>query len=688
MVRTKTFILCEKGAAAIKIAKALGETGIRRLVKEGVEFYLTKASNQELIVFPAQGHLFSLYDTLKDRSVYPVFDLEWAPLKSNKRVQRIIKAMQEEAKHADRFVNACDYDIEGETIGYNILRYVCGCSPQDILRMKFSSLTTQELKDAFSNAAPMSENLALAGRLRHYVDFIWGINLSRMLTQAYIEQKGGYRTFSMGRVQGATLHFVYQRELEIGEFVPTVYWVLSAVFVFDNKEFVAHYSIPKIQNQQEAFKVKADCSGKAGEVSNIKRSDSILQPPPAFNLGDLQRAAYTHYGYSPSKTLQLAEGLYLKSLISYPRTNSQKLPKLDFRQIVERISKNPMYAFASKLLSGPLNPRQGKKTDPAHPAIHPTGEKNPQEKLSTQEYNLYDLIVRRFLACLAPSAIEERTKVFIKVGRHEFFLSGLFVKYEGWLEYYGKYANVKNVEIPELVVGQKVELKDIICEERFEQPPSRYNQVTLLNKMEHENIGTKATRSEIISTLFRRGYIRGSKIELTELGFAVIEAMISNSPEILETELTRKIEKELESVENNSKRYSDAILESVETLLKFLPELYEKEIEIGSVLAKGTLSMLKKSLYLGRCPVCGKGSMLIIRSAKTGKRFVGCDNYSNGCKASSPLPKSGIISYLRKCEYCNWPFVEYRSGRYLRRFCVNLNCPSKVVKSNEVQSLR
>lgn len=688
MVRLRTFILCEKTAAAAKIANALGNSDVRRVAREGVVFYKLNRDGNEIKVFPAQGHLFALYDTLKDRTIYPVFDLEWAPvsLRSKKKVSKILDVMREEAKSADIFVNACDYDIEGETIGYNILRYICGREPQEILRMKFSSLTATELLKAFHEINKMKESFALAGRARHYVDFIWGINLSRVLTEAYSEHRGGYRTFSIGRVQGATLHFVYQRECEIRSFVPTPYWTVSGVFIIGDREFAARYTTQKIYNQKEAFKIKVDCDGKEGKVVDVQKKQIILEPPAPFNLGDLQRAAYRYFGYSPARTLNLAESLYLKALISYPRTNSQKLPKLNYYEIVRKISKQTHYSFASNLLTGTLFPREGAKDDPAHPAIYPTGER-PKNSLPAAEFRLYDLIVRRFLSSFAPPCKQTRTHVVIDVVGHKFHLSGVTTDEEGWLEYYGEYSTLKDIQIPELDLGLEIKLKEILCEENFESPPARYNQASLLNKMENEEVGTKATRSEIIATLFHRGYVKGSKIELTNLGFAVVEAMLANAPEILGTELTRMIDKELEMIETDVSKYPYVITKSVENIARILPKFKEKEDVLGGILYEGARSIIRNTVILGGCPICKTGSLIVLRSAKTKKRFVGCDNYSNGCKASAPLPQRGFLTYLGMCKYCRWPLVESKLGKSSWRFCININCPSRSANRDAVQGL-
>jgi DNA topoisomerase-1 len=213
-----TLVVCEKPDAARRVAEALSSGPPSEFKEKGVSAYRAyDGLGKSYVVCAASGHLFGPADTVKSRRVYPAFDLEWFPLEAlagqkSRFVSGRIRAIASLAGEADRFVNACDLDVEGEAIGYNILRYACGGRHSSALRAKFSSLTKDDVVDAFreENLVPM-DGRAGAGRLRHSLDFFWGVNLSRALTEPLV---GGrvFRTVSMGRVQGPALNFVVERE--------------------------------------------------------------------------------------------------------------------------------------------------------------------------------------------------------------------------------------------------------------------------------------------------------------------------------------------------------------------------------------------------------------------------------------------------------------------------------------------
>ena len=199
-------------------------------------FRLEDARGRRYVVCAAMGHLYGISDTVKDRRVYPVLDLEWFPLGATQRQGRPARSRAgsepsgASLKEADGFVNACDFDIEGETIGYNILRYACGGREASALRARFSALTKEEVVEAFSDdRLGSTDGLAKAGRLRHVIDFIWGVNLSRALSES-LRTGYSFRTVSMGRVQGPTLNFVVEKEVDARTFVPTPYWTVRGSF--------------------------------------------------------------------------------------------------------------------------------------------------------------------------------------------------------------------------------------------------------------------------------------------------------------------------------------------------------------------------------------------------------------------------------------------------------------------------
>ena len=679
-----TLVICEKPDAAERVSDALSGGRSRSEQVEGTTVFRFNRKGEEFVVCAAQGHLYGVSDPAGERTVYPVFDVEWYSSdlvdEDGADAARRTSAIRKLASGASKFVNACDFDVEGETIGYNLLRYACGGKEKSALRATFSTLTEEDLVKAFDDLKSQAGlGLARAGRARHAIDFVWGVNLSRALSQSALGSGHRYRTVSVGRVQGPTLGFLVEREREIRTFVPVPYWKASGTFEKDGEKLTAVYARDRIETRQSADKIREECMGREAVAAAVRRSTVQVGPPVAFNIGDLQKEAYRTFGYTPSRTLQIAEKLYLRALVSYPRTGSQRLPpSINYRSIIQGLSRIPGYsASATELLKGNLKPVQGAKFDAAHPAVHPTGER-PKRPLEASESAVFDLVVRRFLAAFGPSARRELAEVTLAVGEHEFRLAGGRTVFPGWMRYYGRYAGYRDVEVSPVSEGDRFKVVSVTVEEKFEQKPPRYNQSSLLEKMEREGIGTKATRADIIATLVERRYVSGERMEVTDLGLSVVETMTEYVPSIISTELTREIEGKLESVEEGSGGEAELLRGTVRSVVRQLTALSANEETVGREIDSALTASVAKSFVLGKCPVCKTGNLRIIRSKATKKRFVGCSNYPGGCRASAPLPQKGTLRTASKpCECCSWPVVYVMGGRRPWRLCVNPNCPEK-----------
>ncbi|AJC72494.1 DNA topoisomerase I [Thermococcus guaymasensis DSM 11113] len=708
-----TLVIAEKPNVARKIAYALAERKPVRKTIGKVSYYEFTRDGKKIIVAPAVGHLFSLAPKTKTYG-YPVFDIEWVPVyvaeKGKSYAKDYIKALASLAKRADEFVVACDYDTEGEVIGYTALKYACGVDPSKAKRMKFSALTKKDLLKAWYNLEPtINFGMADAGIARHVLDWYWGVNLSRALTSAIKRASGKWMVLSTGRVQGPTLKFLVEREKEIQNFKPKPYWVIKMVLEKNNSQYTAVYEKDKIWDEEEAKRIVSEAKKGPAFVEKVEVKQQKRNPPVPFDLGTLQREAYSAFGYSPKKTLELAQRLYERGLSSYPRTSSQKLPKnLNFRSILQNLAKLPEYKpFAHELLGkGNLKPVEGKKEDPAHPAIYPTGELPKPGELTKDEANLYDLIVRRFLALFMEPAVREIMKVIINSNGHRFILSGARTLKEGWLKVYSKYVKFDEVILPPFKEGEQVKVLQIKREKKKTKPPARYSPAAVIKKMEDLGIGTKATRAQILETLYQRGYIEGKKkIKVTPLGMRVVEALEKNVPDIVSVELTRAFEEKMEEIMTGKAKRDEVIEESKEQLVKILKVFKEKELDIGRMLLETTgtgvttsktvakkAGALKESaegeekavekapdkeerrkpLVVGKCPKCG-GDLIIRYNRKTGKRFVGCSNWPK-CNVTYPILQRGeVIPTGKTC--CNGaPVVKIREKGREYEICLDMNC--------------
>jgi DNA topoisomerase I len=684
-----TLVVTEKPDAATRIAAALDAEGKpKRMLENGVPYYEAHRG-EKIVVVPALGHLYTVSAESKGRK-YPVFDYKWVPrYQAEKKASRIrvwLKTITNLAKDADSFIDACDYDIEGSIIGYSILKYACGGKENAAKRMKYSTLTAEELEKSYASLLPhLDFALIEAGLARHEVDWLYGINLSRALTEAAKNASKQYATLSTGRVQGPTLKFLALRERNIACFVPTPYWTIKAKVKIGDGKFDAEHENGVFEIKAEADAVVKRCKTKTGEVKQVEKRQFRQPPPFPFDLGSLQAEAYRLFGSTPMRTLTVAQRLYLDALISYPRTSSQKLPpEIGYEKILQNLAKNREYIrLAGELLSKPvLKPTEGKKTDSAHPAIFPTG-KRPAKPLVGTERNIYDLVVRRFLAVFGEPALRQNAKVALNLNDEKFLLNGTQTLEEGWRHFYEPLGRLRDNPLPLVKDGDKVAVQKIVLEDKFTKPPLRYNPSSLLRKMERGNIGTKATRAGILQTLYDRKYIRDEKIAVTDLGLEVVDLLRKYCPSVVSVEFTRQLEEKMEGIQRGSETKSAVISEAVEILKPMLASLQENEKIVGEKLSHAVQGMKLEERVVGMCPTCQGGKLIIQYSKKSGKRFVGCTNYFNGtCKKAYPLPQRGLVKPTgKKCRQCEVPtFYVMLKGKHRWSLCVNPKCPSKTAK--------
>ena len=664
-----TLIITEKPKVAERIANTLGTPN--RYSKEGVSYYKVG----DVYVVPAVGHLYGLKEKNVGQWKYPVFDIEWVPNYAIDKEASYTKAylnnIEELAGKCDRFINSCDYDVEGEVIGYNVIRFGCKAdtSGENVKRMKYSTLTEESIMKAYQNLEPINQGMASAGLTRHTLDWYWGINLSRALSIA-TRKAGKYVTLSIGRVQGPTLKILAARELSIKAFKAEKYWQIELLLVKDAKAFTALHEKDKFKTKEEAEKVKNAC-GPTAIVIKAESKKFKQDPPTPFDLTTLQTEAYKHLNIDPRRTMEIAQDLYINALISYPRTSSQQLPvELNLRAIMEKLSMNHEYQdLCKQLLQTKLKPNNGKKTDPAHPAIHPTGER--AQNLEGQHKKLYDLIARRFMATFAEHAVRQTITVVLDNNKEKFIASGTATVEKGWHVYYGPYAKFDEVELPPMAKGEVITVNDVLMHEKETQPPKRYTPASIIKEMEKRNIGTKSTRSQIVDILYRRNYTTGKTLEVTPLGLNVVKTLDTYCPEVVSEKLTRQFEEEMEGIQEGKAAMDEVIERGRNMLGKILEEFKQHEDKIGESLGTSAVRAIKKRESLGKCLQC-EGD-LVMRESRYGGFFVGCSNYPK-CTYIISLPKAKVRR-TGNCSQCDYATFAYGDKGW--RFCINPECPTK-----------
>jgi DNA topoisomerase-1 len=678
-------IIAEKPDAARRIAEALAENkSLKSFTNEDkVTYYEFKRNGRKHVVVCAVGHLFNLAPINKGWS-YPIFNYTWKPSfqvnKDSGFSKKYFDAVNSLLPHASEFIIATDYDTEGEVIGANVLRFLA--KKNDAKRLKFSTLTKDELIEAYENVLPHIDFGQLeAGLTRHELDWLWGINLTRALTLALKKvAERGFAILSSGRVQSPTLALLVKREEEIRKFKPKPFWQLQLRIKIDGKEVLAKYEKEQIWKKEEAEKILRECKDKDAVIKNIKKRKYKQLPPVPFNTTDLQAEAYSLFKFSPQQTMAIAESLYQQGFISYPRSASQKLPSIvNYKKILNALATFPQYKkFVEELLKKEkLVPIEGKKTDPAHPAIYATHEVPDISKLTPQQRKIYDLIARRTLAVFGDASIRESNTIMLDIANHNFILVGKKTLEPGWTKIYEPYIKTEELILPELEIGQKIKVLKIEQLAKETQPPARYSQGSIIKEMEARNLGTRATRSEILQTLYDRGYINGKSIKVTKLGEAVVNALEKYCPKILSEELTRKFEEEMEKVYNKKKKREIVVEEAKKVLTEILNEFKSYEKNIGKELLEALIEARREERKIGVCPNCN-GELRIIRSKKTNLFFVGCSNYPR-CKTAYPLPHKARIEPTGKiCEKCHTPIIRvFRKGKRPFLMCLDPKCETK-----------
>lgn len=574
----------------------------------------------------------------------------------------VVKEMKELAKEADQVYIATDEDREGEAIGFHIATAI-GKDPKSLPRIVFHEITKHAITHALENPRILDESSINAQQARRLLDRIVGYKLSPLLSSKI--QKG----LSAGRVQSSSLKIIVDREKEIKAFKSEEFWSLDALFNKTIDALLVEFEGEKIEkmsigNQERAYAIKERLLKEAFHVALLEKKERESSPSPAFMTSTLQQSASSALGYSPKKTMMLAQTLYegvkthqgVQGVITYMRTDSLNISKEAIEAAREQILNQYGKAYLPEKARFYANKSKGAQE--AHEAIRPTIlEFTPamaSAYLAPDELKLYALIYNRFLASQMNNARFESQTLIFESTSGKFKASGRKLLFDGFYKVYGD--NDKDKLLPDLALKQEVTLSKLDANQHFTEPPSRYSEASLIKKLESLGIGRPSTYAPTISVLSAREYINIEKKQIvpTEVAFQVTELLEQHFPQIVDSSFTSNMEERL-----------DLIAEDKEDWQAILWNFYEP---FDAQVAKGKteIQSQKVVVFTGEmCPECGKE--LVRRKGRFGE-FIACSTYptckytQNLKKVSESAPKEKVTLSV-PCPECGGEIIERSSRR-------------------------
>ncbi len=664
-------VICEKNISANRIAYILSDGKIKKSTYGKIPVYEFKKKDEDWKVIGLKGHIINLdfpseYNNWSKIPPKELINIEPVKKVSNKSIGSALKQLVDSNPF---LIVATDFDREGELIGVEVIDLLKKYNENldDIKRAKFSAITGYEIKNAFEKLSEVDYNLSSAGETRQIIDLIWGAVLTRFISLT--SKRLGKDFLSIGRVQSPTLAILVEREKEIQNFEPKTYWKIIADLKKE-KTFQAVHEKEQFWDEKKVKQIyeKVKKSKKAKVLKVDKKVQKEFPPSPFNTTTFLQSSSYL--GVSATRAMSIAEELYMSGLISYPRTDNTVYPSsLNIKNILNKLS-NSSFSKETKFTIGNKRPypTRGKKKTTDHPPIHPVDI--PKKNFpSISHKNIYELIVRRFLATLTKDAISETVEAVFDISGEKFKSKGYRLIEKNWREVY-TYFKEKRKPIPVFSENEVIDVSKINLKEDKTKPPSRYNQGSLIAKMENLSLGTKSTRHEIINKLRSRKYISFSPFAPTPMGIAVVEAL--DNCEVTKPRMTATLEKDMDKISEGKKSLEETIKESRKMLDGVLSSLEKQKDKIKSNIQDAH----RKQNTVGKCPKCGKD--MVIKRSRRGKRFVACSGYPD-CKNTYSLPQKGHIAVTDKvCKTCGVPIVKVISkGKRPWKLCLNSDCSSK-----------
>ena len=659
----------------------------------------------------SMGHLRDLPKSKMGVDLEHGFTPQYIPVRGK---ESLIKELKTEAAKADTVYLATDPDREGEAISWH-LKELLGLPEEKARRVTFNEITQKVVKDSIQHPRKIDYDLVDAQQARRILDRIVGYQLSPLLW------KKVRRGLSAGRVQSVATRMVVDRENEIRAFQPKEYWTLDVTLNRQGKpgSFLAHYwgeeKKRELENEQQAQAVIDDITGKEFTVTNVKKAEKKRSCAPPFTTSTLQQEASRKLGFTPKKTMMVAQQLYegvdvagegTTGLITYMRTDSLRLSDeaMDAaaRFIRNRYGESYYYGkhHVFKTKSGAQDAHEAIR--PSHVELEP---ERVRESLTTDQYKLYKLIWSRFLATQMANAVYDTVSIDTECAGHMFRASHQSMRFAGFIAVYeeslDEEGEANGSPLPDLAVGEKATASQMDKEQHFTQPPARYTEATLVKAMEEKGVGRPSTYAATISTIEDREYVvkQDKRLAPTPLGEIVTGLMVERFQDIIDVEFTANMESRLDAVEEGKQPW--------QSLLAEFYAGFSKELQDAETALEGVHLKVPEEETDEVCELCGR--KMVIKTGRFGK-FLACPGFPE-CRNTKPLvermpgrcPKCGSGMLKRKskkgyayyacekgaeCGFMTWDvptaedcpecgqtmFKKSGKGR-MKPFCINENCP-------------
>ena len=603
---------------------------------------LKKILGENYLIKSSKGHIIDLPKTKLGIDIENDFQPEYVTIP---RQRSIVKELEKYSKDKDKIFLATDPDREGEAIAWHIAQKLK--IKNDNNRVSFNEITERAVSQAFKNPRKINLNMVDSQKTRRLLDRLVGYKISPLLWK-----KIG-KKLSAGRVQSVTLRLICEREEEILKFKEDEYWLISVLLnktedeeiePFEAKLFSVDSKKITIRNKKEAMQICEEVKNQNIYVKDINKRKEFKNPQPSFTTSSLQQEGYNKLNFPIKKSMiiaqQLYEGIALGNkgnvgLITYMRTDSIRVSneaKSEAKKYIEE-KYGKKFAKSFENIEKDKKKIKNKTIQDAHESIRPTSVFNQpdliKKYLSNDQYKLYSLIWQRFIASRMKAAYLEKITINIEAGKYIFRASGSNILFKGFMIIY----NEDNQDLnkpPDLKEGDKLKIIKIEAKQYFTKPPPRYTEASLVKTLEKEGIGRPSTYVPIIDTIQRREYVEkvNKKFNPTELGITVNSFLTQYFSDIISVAFTAKMEKQLDEVESNKKKWVD--------ILKTFYKTFSKDLEKGNQAQRIKITQLFSDEICDKC-----GRKMLIKSGRFGK-FLACSGFPDCKNTKSFLDKIGI----------------------------------------------